>query len=226
MTMDATSQWSAFYGRGMTSANYLPENFVARVFLSRAPVRFLEQNYDGKAILDLGCGHGRHIPFLLSLGFDVTGLEISDDQVSRLRETFPNQRFVLGSSLETTLEASSFDFILACNSIYYLNGTSTLGDHIRECGRILRPAGKLVFSMLGEQHSLFEDGKNLRDGTIEIRTDFLGFREGVRVRLFRKDDDPAALLPGFEVTHHGEIVESVAATCRHIHYFVAESSPR
>lgn len=221
--VDTVSKWEEFYRRsGGKPHNFYPENFVARVFLSSAPVKFLDDDYNARTILDLGAGHGRHIPFLRQLGFSVTGLEVSADQVSRLQEIFPDCTFTEGSSRETTLPDKAFDYVLACNSIYYLEPGSSFEDHMREMSRILKPRGHIVFSMLGTRHLALLDADKQGDGTYIVKSDFLNFREGVTIRPFTAGDDHS-LFKQFEILHHGEIVETVSSTCRHIHYFVARN---
>lgn len=47
-----------------------------------------------KRILDLGCGSGEHTRFLTSLGFDVTGVDVSPAQLEAAREADPTGRYV------------------------------------------------------------------------------------------------------------------------------------
>lgn len=45
----------------------------------------------GSAMLDVACGRGRHSRFLASLGFDVTGIDISPDSIQFAKQ-FENER--------------------------------------------------------------------------------------------------------------------------------------
>ncbi len=45
----------------------------------------------GAAVLELGCGSGRHLAHLLENGFtEVTGIELNDDARAVMRDTFPD----------------------------------------------------------------------------------------------------------------------------------------
>ena len=220
-TVTGASAWRSLYARTPTPENFFPEGFVTRVFRSTSPVRFLHDEPAGRRVLDLGCGHGRNVPFLLSLGSDLTGLEVSPLLVDQLTRTFPTARFVTGTAAHLPLPDDVFDVVLACNSIYYLDADAPeLGHHLAECARVLRPGGTLVVSLLGERHSLLARADEGPNGTVRIHGDHLGARDGVLVRPFRDGDDQALLRP-FEVVRHGEIVERVDDDVRHLDYFVA-----
>lgn len=222
-----TNSWSNFYvdQNGGNTHNFYPENFVTRVFLSKSPIQFLDESYQDKLILDLGCGHGRHIPFLLNCGFNVTGLEVSDDQVAHLQATFRDQaHFCCGSASSIPCENHSFDFVLASNSIYYLDGNHQgIKTHLEECKRVLKDGGKLIFSLLDRNHSLFDGAiTNECEDILTIRKDFLGFRDGVRIQV-HGDKTMQILQEAFNVLHTGEVLESVGKHRRHFHYYVASS---
>lgn len=217
--------WQHFYLEHTSSNNFYPENFVIRVLKSKAPVQFINDKYYGKKILDLGCGYGRHIPFLTNCGFNVTGLEVSESQVESLKEAFPSTEFITGNANSIPVEDKYFEYLLACNSIYYLdNENMPINLHFNECARVLCAGGKIIFSMLGIKHSIFNNCTKLANHNYQINEDFLGFRNGVLIRPYLESDNYDEIFTGFIVDHHGEIIETVSGFCRHIHYFVATRS--
>ncbi|MDU0112800.1 class I SAM-dependent methyltransferase [Psychrosphaera aquimarina] len=219
--LSASTQWKEYYASLSKTNNFYPENFVTRVFLSKSPVEFLNDNYIGKTILDLGCGHGRSIPFLVNNGFAVTGLEVSEEQVNLLETRFPEQHFLMGVANNIPASDKHFDYVLACNSIYYLDqDQTTLHDNFAEVARVLKADGRFVFSLLGHQHSIFDGSVELPNHVFKIKHDFLGFRQECRVQIFNHELINNELAK-FTILHHGELLETVAGTTRHIHYFVA-----
>lgn len=223
--VSGANSWAKHYDKNsaIQARNFYPENYVTRVFLSKSPIQFLTGDYQGKSILDIGCGHGRHIPFLQQCGLNVTGLEVSEQQVEKLKQDFNSQAFVCGLASDIPCPSSSFDFILASNSIYYLTSEKEqISSHFAECARVLKQDGRLIFTMLGERHSIFKGADmKLSSNRIRIEQDFLGFRNGVDIYVYREGCEQE-IMPDFEVLHHGEIVETVDDTCRHMHYFVAQ----
>jgi SAM-dependent methyltransferase len=71
------------------------------------------QYVTGTRALDFGCGTGRSTRFLRKLGFNVTGVDISEDMLRIARATDPagDYRLVPGDNLEE-LAAGTFDLVL------------------------------------------------------------------------------------------------------------------
>lgn len=224
-----SESWATYYQKTTDSNknNYYPENFVTRIFLSSSPIKFINRELEGKHILDLGCGHGRHIPFLLNQALQVTGLEVSEQQIKKLKSDFENIDFICGTAADIPSTNNSYDFILASNSIYYLmERNSTIKSHFAECLRVLKPDGLLIFTLIGTQHSLLEDAKEVKDTKVfKIDKDFLGFRNGVFVQVY-SDSIKQDIFSSLDILHHGEVIETVGQSCRHLHYFVARNSER
>lgn len=55
----------------------------------------IDRHAQGKNALDFGCGSGRSTRFLRSLGFDVTGVDISEEMIRKATELDPTGRYVL-----------------------------------------------------------------------------------------------------------------------------------
>ena len=53
-----------------------------------------------KRLLDLGCGTGEHARFLSEEGFEVTGVDASEAQLTQAREAGPGPEFVRGDLAE------------------------------------------------------------------------------------------------------------------------------
>jgi len=85
-------QYSEFYKSQYKKKIYVPESFLARIFLSKIPVSFLENyKHKGKKILDFSAGSGRHIEFFQKLNMKVYGTEISKLQVKFLKNKTKNK---------------------------------------------------------------------------------------------------------------------------------------
>lgn len=218
----ASVAWAAYYKDRPQWENIFPESFMARIFLSRSPIRYLDQDFEDKMLLDLGCGHGRHIPFLDGLGFNVSGLEVAQEQVESLTNRFPEQQFLCGSSAHIPTPDQSYDIVTACNSLYYIDDINEgFEAHLNEVARVLKDVGILVFSMVGAQHSILKNCEKQGDYA-RLKYDFLGFREDTLIRpLWDKAELNALLKPHFDLQKSGEIIETSEGFVRHIHYMVA-----
>jgi cyclopropane fatty-acyl-phospholipid synthase-like methyltransferase len=72
---------------------------------------------DGARVLELGCGRGDDA-HELATRFDVTGVDISSEQIARARERVPNAKFVRADLTSPDFEPGTFDAVAA---VYVLN---------------------------------------------------------------------------------------------------------
>lgn len=106
---------------------------------------FLQKLPAGSCILDGGCGMGAWTVFLTNQGFKVTGLDISDRTITRLKQFLPNYQFIHGDIRQTNFEDATFDAYFSWGTFeHFENG---LGDCIKEAYRILKLGGFLFVSV-------------------------------------------------------------------------------
>ena len=73
---------------------------------------------EGARVLELGCGAGDPCTRLLAARFDVTGVDLSAEQLARARRNVPSARFVQADLTTLELEPASWDAVAA---FYVLN---------------------------------------------------------------------------------------------------------
>jgi SAM-dependent methyltransferase len=99
-------------------------------------------------ILDLGCGGGEPIGrFLSTLGYDLTGVDVSVRLLTYARRAVPGGTFLQGDMRTIHLD-SRFDAIVAWDSVFHL----PRADHAILFGRFrqwLGPKGRLLLSIGG-----------------------------------------------------------------------------
>jgi len=137
------------------------ENLVRAMKINRiAPKNFEEA-------LDFGCGEGRHIEFLNSLGYKVFGTDVSDGAVDATTRRL-DMKNIKGPEIEK-IEPNSklpfidnkFDFALCWETIHWVGNKEMFVFYLEEFKRVLKDKGKLIITMPTEHHYL-------KDFSIEI----------------------------------------------------------
>ena len=99
----------------------------------------------GSRILDVGCGNGLPATRELALRHQVTGVDISGEQVARARSNVPAAMFIRGDVREVDLPVAAYDAIVA---LYLIDNIAR--EHypalFRRLGDLLRPNGRLLLS--------------------------------------------------------------------------------
>ena len=97
----------------------------------------------GRAALDFGCGTGRSSRFLRRLGFDVTGIDISEDMLRKAREMDPGGDYRLVAHGDLSPLATSYDLVLSAFTFDNIPAENKPSLLQQLAGR-LKPEGVLV----------------------------------------------------------------------------------
>jgi SAM-dependent methyltransferase len=102
----------------------------------------------GSSVLDVGSGTGFYVRLWERLGAaDITGCDMTDAAVARLRERFPDHRFVRQDAADLdSLEDASFDALSCMDMLFHITDDDRYASAMREFARVLRPGGTLVLS--------------------------------------------------------------------------------
>ncbi len=116
-------------------------------------------------ILDIGCGTGRHSLELARRGYNVTGIDLSESQLSKARKIAET------GNLKTELlikDARNFNFkgsfdlaIMICEGAFPLMETDEMNYSIlKNAYSSLKPGGKFIFTTLNGLYPLFHSVKD------------------------------------------------------------------
>jgi SAM-dependent methyltransferase len=137
------------------------------VWLDERETPQLLRGHPGELLLDAGCGTGRHLGRLRERGATVVGVDFSLGMLRVARRALPGVPLVLADLQRTwPFPTAAFDGALC----------ALVGEHLdallpfaRELRRVVRPAGRVVFSVY--HPAMAEAGKeaNFRQGEVEYR---------------------------------------------------------
>ena len=137
-------------------------------------VTFVFRNYPkNKArkdvkILEVGCGGGNNLWFAAREGFNVTGLDCSEQAITFAKERFQKEGlkgdFRIGSFTDLPFMDEQFDLVIDRAAITCIGGKYSQ-IAIKEIKRVLTPQGFFFFNPYSERHSSFLSGELDSDGT-------------------------------------------------------------
>jgi SAM-dependent methyltransferase len=112
--------------------------------------RLLEEHGSGSGrLLDLACGTGRHAREFAALGYEVTGIDYSSDQVEAARRNAPGVSFHRQDMRELDLGSERFDAITCLfDSIGYPQTNEGVLAALERARVHLAPGGTLVVEFL------------------------------------------------------------------------------
>jgi SAM-dependent methyltransferase len=101
-------------------------------------------------ILDIGSGTGHHVATLASKGYNVLGIDTSENMVKKAKENYPQSSFQVGDALKAMqFEPNSFTHILCLYfTIYYMQDKNVFFSN---CMRWLKSGGFLILHVVNRE---------------------------------------------------------------------------
>lgn len=162
----------------------------------------------GHRVLDSGCGYGWTTEWLMNLGIDAVGIDISRvyPDVGRRRMGPNNQpHLVVGDSENLPFRAGVFDAVLCFDAFHHIPDRPAA---MRRYERVLKDPGRIVLLEPGGQHETDEVSVNVMDtyGIMEVGmelADVQGYIDGIETfrparQIFltpHLSDDPRTSVP-------------------------------
>ena len=188
-------------GRGREPVSREAYEKLADSYSARAPTKPHNAYYErpatlsllgdvgGKRVLDAGCGPGVYAEELVGRGAEVIGFDASRRMVELARERLRGRAEISLANLEEPLawlEDDSFDLVVSARAMDYVEDW---GAPLSEFRRVLKPGGKLVFSV---EHPTFRFVEQVYEGegsyfeTVLGGMEWSGFGKRVWVPSYRR----------------------------------------
>ena len=153
--MPTTKEW---FGEWFNSSYYHilykhRDQEEARLFINKL-VRYFRFSPEDQ-ILDLACGKGRHSIYLNQLGYEVTGIDLSKENIRAARR-FENHRLHFDvHDMRRVYEKQQFDYVLNLfTSFGYFESDAENQQAVCAAAKALKPEGKLLIDFLIPFHVL------------------------------------------------------------------------
>lgn len=129
---------------------------------------------EGTQILDKACGRGRHAGYLASLGYEVTGTDLSSNNIKHARRYFGKQAHFDIQDMQAVYKESHYDLILSLFTSFGYFDSDDENQHVLHVTfKELKPGGYFVFDYLNpnwvQQHLKEEESKKVQDVSFKIR---------------------------------------------------------
>jgi SAM-dependent methyltransferase len=167
--------------------------------------------FQGKTVLDAGCGQGRWTRALLELGANVTAIDFSDAGLARTRDlcaAWPDLKIerVDLLSIPDALSAQRFDLVFSFGVLHHTGNTSQALDNV---AGLVADGGALVLYLYGTGAWTSEDTRAIEDLRAELAA--LPFDKKIETLLERfPHEDPHQLFdllsPAINDRVHFEVV--------------------
>jgi SAM-dependent methyltransferase len=98
------------------------------------------------ALLELGCGTGRHAELLIKRGFTVLGVDMSEEMLVKARERSVEGLEVALGDIRTFRSQQTFDAVISLFHVFsYQTSNASLAAAFATAAHHLRPGGILIF---------------------------------------------------------------------------------
>jgi SAM-dependent methyltransferase len=154
---------------------------------TRKEGKFLEQVFEKYVkfpvtrILELGCGSGRLVREMARRGYDITGLDLSDEALrycqERLEAAGHSAHLVRGDMTEFSFDEPFDAAFNAINTFRHLETEGAALKHLKCVAKHLKPGGVFVLSL----HLLPHDGELMGTERWSAKTPDLGIRYALTV---------------------------------------------
>ncbi|MBI5532829.1 MAG: class I SAM-dependent methyltransferase [Deltaproteobacteria bacterium] len=130
------------------AASAWPNNNLNTLYYARMAEAYtrLIPDFQGKKVLEIGCGTGRNTRFLLSLGAQVVGVDFSDKAIEFARKrTESDQATFRKQSLFELDDVHQYDLVVSSGTITVAcRNSEELADLLARLAKALKPGGRIL----------------------------------------------------------------------------------
>lgn len=120
----------------------------------------------GSRMLDIACGKGRHSKILSEYGYDVTGIDLSENSIRKAKEFETDHLHFYRHDMRLPFWINYFDYAFNFFTSFGYFGTRRDHDNaLRTIAQAMKPGGTLVMDYLNahyvEDHLVYKESKTI-----------------------------------------------------------------
>lgn len=139
-TISAYNDGAAVYDAHVSN----PEESIYHSYYEKPAMHELVGDVRGMKVLSIGCGSGVDTQWFIDQGATkVVGIDISEGLVKIAKQKYPEVEFRVMDMLHMDFEDEMFDIAYSSLAIHYLKDWT---EALKETKRVLKPAGRYIFS--------------------------------------------------------------------------------
>ena len=168
---------------------------------------------NGMKILEVGAGTGRYSISLAKMGYDVTSIELVQENLQVLKQNakgIKNISAFQGDALDLSkLKDNSFDMVLVLGPLYHLYNKDDQTTAIKEALRVCKKGGILMFAFIPAHNFVIGCGFDKDCSLIEtIRENF--------DEHFKPKQFPEQMFTGFEIADFKKLFKGLPFKALHL----------
>lgn len=148
---------------------------LARYLTFRDMPSLLTRYVHGTQALDYGVGTGSSLQFLRNQGFDVTGVDVSEDMLAKARIVCPDNQLHLIKNGQLPFAHEQFDLVFSSFVLFEIDSKEAICKYLQEAKRVLKKDG-IFIAITGSEYTYAKDwllfnvdypeNKNLKSGDL------------------------------------------------------------
>lgn len=119
--------------------------------------KFLKLLPNNANLLDIGCGPGQFAQYIKSKGYNIEGIDLSDEILRIAKEKIPDLEFKKMDMRKMSYKNNTFDGLLVAYSLIHIQSYE-LPNTLKEFNRILKPGGyTMIIVQTGESDRVVDE---------------------------------------------------------------------
>lgn len=180
-------RWDEVYSKTFGGQWYPDEGvvrFTARYLQRRLGIEAWDVKREVSRVLDAGCGNGRHVVFFSEQGFDVYGIDISEEAIEIANAWVAKKglkaHLEVGDIAKLPFENGYFDVVVSYGVLDHIS-FSEAKKAMKEIGRVMDKNGYIYITLRSTEDCECGRGEKVENNTFVLQE---GYEKGIIQHFF------------------------------------------